>query len=414
MKVKYLILSALATVAAHKVRSFLTILGIVIGIAAIIAVMSIGQGATGLVLGEIERMGADTVVVVPGQIEGGGLFDLFFVEPLTQRDLDALKRPGNVPNLEQVVPAVVVPGAVGYRDRIYRQAMTTGSDAEFFTGTFGMNVELGVNFTAVDIANSERVTVIGSRIRDELFGQNDPIGEQITIADVRFRVVGVYASEGQIGPVDMDTFILIPYTTAQRYITGNDRFEEFYIKADSVDAVDRVAFDVEATLRESRAIRPGEASDFSVITQEGYQELVGTVLNILNAFLIFVVSIALVVGGIGIMNIMLVSVMERTGEIGLRKALGATRSAILKQFLWEAITLTVLGGIIGVVIGSSVSFAVSQILSGVLGMQWPFVFPIGGALLGIGMSAMVGLLFGLYPALQAARKDPIEALQYEK
>ncbi len=414
MKLKYLITTAFVNIATRKARSFLTILGILIGVAAIIAVMSVGEGATQLVIGELDHMGADTVFVVPGEMEGAGLMDFFFVDLLTTEDLEALKKPANVPHLESIAPAVVVTGRVRKNNESYGGAIPLGSDAEFFSETFDLVPERGNNFSSTDINNRSRVATIGTQVERELFGEQSAVGETITINNERFRVLGVYASRGHVGPYNMDDLILIPYTTVQTYITGNNKFEEFYIKADRVENVDRVVFDVTATLRETRGIQPGESDDFSVMTQESIIEMLDDVMTILNTFLVFVVSIALLVGGIGIMNIMLVSVTERTREIGLRKAVGATRQDILKQFIWEALTLTMIGGVIGIILGSSASWGASMILSQVWAFEWPFVFPIEGAVLGVVMSALAGVIFGLYPAREASRKDPIEALQYEK
>ncbi|MGM0628854.1 MAG: ABC transporter permease [Patescibacteria group bacterium] len=413
MKLKFLIISALSNVAAHKARSFLTVLGIMIGVSAIIAVVSIGEGATDLVMGEIDQLGANTIVAAPGNMESG-FMDYFFVEMLDMDDLNALEKQANVPDLKAIAPAVVAPGKVSYMGESYSGAMTIGSKADFFTDTYNMLLDSGVNFTSTDIDNRERVAVIGSKVKEELFGQDDPLGERITIGESRFRVIGVYRSRGNVGPTNMDEVIIIPYTAAQTYITGSNEFQEVYIKIKNSEDLDRAVVDVTATLRESRGIRPGESDNFSVMTQEGIQKMIGDVMNILNAFLVFVVSISLLVGGIGIMNIMLVTVTERTREIGLRKALGATHKAILEQFLWEAIILTVLGGVAGIIFGVLVSFGASLVLSEVLAFSWPFSFPYQAAILGVGISALVGLVFGLYPANQAADKDPIEALQYEK
>lgn len=413
MKFKFLILSALSNMVAHKVRSFLTVLGILIGVAAIIAVMSIGEGASKLVMDEIDQMGANTVTATPGNVESG-FVDYFFVDKFNQEDLDALLKPVNVPNIKSVAPAVMVSDLISYRGESYSEAIVMGSKADFFTETYSMVPERGFNFGSVEINNSERVVIIGSEVKEELFGSNEAVGERVMIGDVRFLVVGVYASRGFVGPLNMDNFVLLPYSSAQRYLTGNDEYEEFYIKIDDVSNVNRAVIDITATLRETRNIEPGESDDFSVMTQEGIKKMVGDVLNILNGFLIFVVSISLLVGGIGIMNIMLVSVTERTKEIGLRKALGATNKDIRSQFLWEAVTLTVFGGMVGILVGTLISFGVTLLLSNVLMFDWPFNFSLRAVFLGVGMSALVGLIFGIYPARQAAEKDPIEALQYEK
>ena len=205
----------------------------------------------------------------------------------------------------------------------------------------------------------------------------------------------------------------MPYTTAQLYLLGIDYFHEIIVKAESQEAVLRTVRDIELTLRENHGITDPEDDDFFVTTQEGIVEQVQIIIGSLTAFLSSVVAIALVVGGIGVMNIMLVSVTERTREIGLRKAVGATEGDILSQFLFEAVILTVVGGIIGIILGTGLSFLASFVLTAILGVTWIFVFPITAALLGLFVSGLVGLVFGLYPARQAARKSPIEALRYE-
>ncbi|MFP4022652.1 MAG: ABC transporter permease [Candidatus Paceibacterota bacterium] len=413
MKLKFLIFSALSNIAVRKIRSFLTILGIMIGVAAIIAVMSIGEGATDLIMGEIDQMGANTIVVSPGDMESG-FTDLFFRELLTSDDLESLRDKANVPNAEKVAPVAVVPRKLSYQGKTYKDGTIIGTDAAFFTETYDMKLDEGINFSDLDIENKEKLAIIGSKVEEDLFESKEVLGEKIDVGGNRFRVAGVYKPRGNIGPLDMDTVVIIPYTTVQTYITGEDEFDEFYVRVDNASNVDRSAFDIKMTLRETRGINEGEDDDFMVMTQEGMMDLVDNIMNVLNTFLVFMVSISLLVGGIGIMNIMLVSVTERTREIGLRKALGATPSAILKQFVWEAITLTVLGGFFGIVIGVVISLLASVLLTELLAVSWAFSFPFQAALLGIGISAAVGLMFGLYPAWKAAKKDPIEALQYEK
>ena len=414
MKLKFTIISALDAIAAHKMRSFLTILGILIGIASIIAIMSIGQGATELIIKEIDQMGARTVMVLPSTDGGVDMMDMFFADLLTETDLNALKRSANVPYLEEIMPVVTVPGSVRHRNEIYRSVMTLGASAEFFGDTFNVRPGTGTNFTGQDITGHARVAVIGSQVKEELFDHDNVVGESITINNHRFRIVGVYPKTGQRGPFNVDDLVIVPYTSAQTYIMGTNEFDRFIIRAQDADKVDQVGFDITATLRETRNIEPGDDDNFTVMTQQDLRDTIGNVMGILTNLLVAVVSIALLVGGIGIMNIMLVSVTERTREIGLRKAVGATRQDILKQFIWEALTLTMIGGIIGIILGSSASWGASMILSQVWAFEWPFVFPIEGAVLGVVMSALAGVIFGLYPAREASRKDPIEALQYEK
>ena len=220
---------------------------------------------------------------------------------------------------------------------------------------------------------------------------------------------------GQVGPFNIDTLVLIPHTAAQTYITGTDDLAEVMVRADDPANVDKLVFDITTTLRDTHDIDFGEDDDFFMQTQQEIIETLETVVTIFTSFLVAVVAISLVVGGVGIMNIMLVSVSERTKEIGLRKALGATRNDVLKQFLSEAIIFTSIGGIVGVVVGASFSYliALALIHSVEATAGWEFVFPVVGSIIGVGVSAAVGLVFGIYPANQAAKKSPIEALRYE-
>ena len=225
--------------------------------------------------------------------------------------------------------------------------------------------------------------------------------------------MGVLAARGQVAFLNFNDIIIIPYTTAQSYLLGIDHFHEIIVKTTGPEVVERAVRDIELTLRENHGISDPEKDDFFVVTQQGIIDQIKVIIGALTAFLSAVVAIALVVGGIGVMNIMLVSVTERTREIGLRKAIGATNNDILIQFLLEAILLTVMGGFIGIVLGILLSFAASVVLSQVLDFAWVFVFPLSAAILGLGVSAVVGVIFGLYPARQAAKKSPMEALRYE-
>lgn len=392
-------------------RSALTILGIVIGIAAIIMVMSLGEGAQKLILGEISGLGAETVVLRPGT-GVGDITQTLFSQTITQRDIEALEQKQNVPDLVEIAPFVIMYEAAEYQGEKFRPSIMGGS-AEFFLGLLDVPLASGRAYSRDDIQQQARVAIIGQDVKDELFGSSDPIDKQITIKDRKFKVIGVLDSVGSKGGFNMDELVMIPHTTAQTYITGTDYYNEVFLRANAVENADKLAYDVAVTLRDTHDLGFGEEDDFDIQTQENLIEQIETVISIFTAFLVTVVSISLVVGGIGIMNIMFVSVSERTQEIGLRKALGATRADILKQFLFEAVILTSVGGLIGIIIGSIFSFIAAVILAETVAEDWSFVFPIGGALLGVGVSAAVGLIFGIYPANQASKKSPIEALRYE-
>jgi len=327
---------ALVGLRTNKSRSALTTLGIVIGISSIILMMSIGQGAENLILNEISGLGAETIVIRPGKEPSGpsDFGDTLFADSLKIRDIEALKRKSNVPDLVDIMPVVVVPGSVSYQGETFRPTIF-GGVAEFFSKTFSVFPEVGVLFDENDIRQRASVAVIGSRVKDELFGLSDAVGQHITIKDRKFRVVGVLEAKGQVAFFNTNELVIIPYSTAQTYLLGIDHFHEAIVKASSPEAVARTVRDIEATLRENHNITDPDRDDFFVTTQQGLVDQVQNIIGVLTAFLSSVVGIALVVGGIGVMNIMLVSVTERTREIGLRKAIGATEGDIsfsLKRF----------------------------------------------------------------------------------
>ncbi|MCA9358799.1 ABC transporter permease [Candidatus Kaiserbacteria bacterium] len=411
MPFKHVLLTALQALESHKSRSALTILGIVIGVAAIIMVMSLGKGAEAMILGEVSGLGPETVILRPGN----SLTDFtqtLYSQTITKKDIEALKRKQNVPNLVEIAPLVITYESVEYQGDLYRPSIM-GAPAEFIANLFDIGLSEGHLYTDDDIDQEARVAIIGSEIKNDLFGSSRAVGKQVKIKDKKFKVIGVFEDKGNVGGFNIDTLVLIPQTSVQTYITGTDYFAEVMIRADSPENAEKLAYDVEVTLRDVHDLSFHEENDFNITTQEETIEMIQTIVTIFTSFLITVVAISLVVGGVGIMNIMLVSVSERTKEIGLRKALGATRQDILNQFLSEAIILTSLGGVIGIIIGASFSFLAALILSQTVAEGWEYIFPVGGSLLGVGVSAGVGLLFGIYPANQAAKKSPIEALRYE-
>lgn len=414
MSIKHTIQTALAGLSANKGRSFLTILGIVIGIMAIIVMVSMGTSAERLIVSEVSGLGAETVVIRPGQ-EPEGPSDVgstLFADSLKKRDIELLERKENAPEIVEVMPALVVPESISYEGETYTPQLF-GGDAEFFSEAFGTFPSEGRFFDDQEIRDLAHVAVLGSKVKDELFGNANAVGQFVRIKDRKFRVVGVLAPKGQVSFFNFDEVVMIPHTTAQTYLLGIDYYHEVIVKTTGPEAVARTVRDIEATLRAAHGITDPDKDDFFVVTQQGVVDQVRSILGALTVFLSSVVAIGLLVGGIGIMNIMLVSVTERTREIGLRKAVGATYHDILRQFLFEAVILTGIGGVIGVALGGAISYATAFVLTTFFNLDWAFSFPLSATLLGVGMSAIVGLIFGIYPARKAARKSPIEALRYE-
>lgn len=404
--------TALAGLKANTSRSLLTILGIVIGIAAIIIVVAIGDSAQAMILGQIGGMGSKTIIIEPGrEPQGPSDFTAILSDSLKERDIIALKNKANVPGLKDLTPNVVVPGAVSYQGQTYR-AMTFGSSA-FLANVLNIQPAEGDFFGDEEIKQRAAVAIIGSKVREKLFGLSAALGENIKIKDKNFRVIGILPPKGQVSIINVDEVVVIPYSTAQKDLMGINHYNSIMAEADSEKDIAKTASDIKLTLRELHGITDPSKDDFHVMTQTDIANSAKMITGILTWLLVSVAAISLVVGGIGIMNIMFVSVTERTREIGLRKALGATNNNILTQFLMEAILLTAAGGIIGIILGAGISYIATVILSKVVSMSWTFSFPLSAAIIGIAVSSTIGLIFGLYPARQAARKNPIEALRYE-
>jgi putative ABC transport system permease protein len=395
-------------------RTFLTLLGVAIGVSAVIIIASLGAGTRALITDEINGLGADIMAVQPGA-EPESLTDIanvLYAEILTQDDIDAVLRKDNVPHAIDASPFVMVSGAVSYGNETYMPQIV-GAEAHIYSDVFDIYPDEGEMFGDEEIKERASVAVIGHKVNQELFGQSSGLGERVTINGRKFKVVGVLPKLGQVAFNNVDTLIIIPYTTAQTYLTGTSHFNEFLVRVDDPINLDRTERDIELTLRELHNLEEGEKNDFTIRTPEAMAEQVGTILLSLTIFLSAVVAVALVVGGIGIMNMMLISVTERTREIGLRKALGATDGDILSQFLIEAMLLTFLGGAVGILFGALVSYTLGLAILEFTSLNWKFQLPLSTSIGALVFSVIIGLIFGIYPARKAARKSPMEALRYE-
>jgi len=411
MTIKHSLQIAFRGLEANRSRSILTILGIVIGVTAIILVMSLGQGAQDLILNQVKGMGTRTVIVGGGR-EPTGPSDAgqIFSDSLKPRDLDLLNRRENTPSIKYVMPLVFGAASGSYQNETYN--LTIFGVSELMGQIFDVPVKTGSFFTEEDVRARAKYVVIGNKVKTQLFGASDAVGNTIKMKGSSFRVIGVLTERGQ-DFFNFDEAAIIPYTTAQDYVLGIKYFNRFVTEASSDALVNQAAEEIKSTLRESHNISETDKEDFFVVTQVDLATRLSAITSVLTIFLTAVAAISLIVGGIGIMNIMLVSVTERTKEIGLRKALGATDKNILTQFLLEAVMLTGMGGIIGIILGASLSWGIATGITRFTSIAWTFTFPISAAILGISVSGAIGLIFGLYPARKAARKSPIEALRYE-
>ena len=404
---------AFVGLAVNKLRAFLTMLGIIIGVAAVITLVSVGRGVEGAVVGEFEGLGNNLLFVFPQDVSSDGQANRNRIIGLTMDDYEALRDPLRAPDILRVVPsydrpAIVVAGREEARSTI--SGTTPG-----FMALRDFYPVAGNFFDEQDVASGARVAVIGQTAYENLFpdGEN-PIGQTIRVNNVNLRVIGLMEEKGGSGFNDQDDVILIPITTSQRRLfparrpDGKVAVDSLNVQAISEERTDAAIAQIGFVLRETHNISFRAEDDFQVLSQD---ELVGAfsqITGVLTVFLAFIASISLVVGGIGIMNIMLVSVTERTREIGLRKALGARPNAILTQFLIEAIVLSVVGGLIGLIIGMSGAFIIGNLSDGLTPvLAWDSVA------LAIGVSTIVGLFFGIFPARRASRLNPIDALRYE-
>jgi len=391
-------------------------LGIVIGVGAVIALVSVGRGAQASVTSTFEQMGTNVIYVMSRSPEAGGLAGLAMATPtLTLDDAEALANPRYVYSVVGVAPATENYGEITFGDESVT-TIITGVTPEY-QWVLNYPVASGQFISDRNIAYRDMVVVLGSKVAEDLFGWDDPIGQKVKIKERRFTVIGVLEPKGgAFMGVSMDDVLMTPITTyqarlfTQRTAGGGYAVQSIAVKVSSAEAIDGAMEEIETVLRKRHRIAPDEKNDFVVISQEQIVGMLEQVTGIFTIFLGAIAGISLVVGGIGIMNIMLVSVTERTREIGVRKAVGAKRRDILVQFLLEAAVLSLVGGGIGIIGGWLVSRAVSLIDIG--GMTIPSVVSPDIVILAISVSVFIGLVSGIYPALRAARLNPIDALHY--
>ncbi len=396
---------ALRALARNKMRSALTMLGIIIGVGAVIAVVSIGQGAQYMVQQGIQAMGTNVVFIAAGSGRPGGIrVGYGGVKTLTIDDMKAILR--EIPLIKEAAPSVNSRRQVIYGNQNWSTSVT-GTTPNFFE-IRNWSIQAGSVFSDEEVDLAANVCVIGTTVARNLFLDENPVGKTMRIGNLPFRVDGVLESKGQnvIGQ-DQDDAIYAPYTTVQRKISGITWVQ--FINASAISPVASVAAvnPITSLLRERHRIRPGDDDDFFVRTQSEVANLMNQTQSVMTLLLGGIASVSLLVGGIGIMNIMLVSVTERTREIGVRMAVGATERDVQRQFLVEAVTLSMMGGAIGIFFGLVGSALISNFLS------WPTLVSIKAIVTAAIFSAAVGIFFGYYPARKAAQLDPIEALRYE-
>jgi putative ABC transport system permease protein len=402
--------SALTAVRANVLRSVLTALGIIIGVAAVIVMVAVGSGAQERIDSYIKGLGSNLLLVWPGSSNVGGVKGGRGTRPsLTEDDASAIQN--EISGVEVTAPQVQGNAQAIFGNRNWATKVV-GTTPEYEIA-HNWVIAAGRWFTAAEVRSTAKVVLLGNTVAEQLFDGGDPLGQTVRIRTVPFEVIGVLDAKGEsLSGQDQDDIMLMPVTTARNRIVGGRQIkarqvQHMFVKIRTPEEIDDAIVDITDLLRQRHKAREGRPDDFSIRNMSQILEARSSSARVMTLLLAAVASISLIVGGIGIMNIMLVSVTERTREIGLRMAIGARRRDILRQFLIEAVTLSLIGGCIGVALGVGASIAIAQ-----LG-DWPTSISIGSIVLAFGFSAAIGVFFGFYPARKAARLDPIEALRYE-
>ena len=396
---------ALRALANNKLRAFLTMLGIIIGVASVITMLAIGQGSKKSIQKQISEMGSNMIMIHPGaDMRGGVRQDPSSMQTLKLTDYESLRNETNY--ISAISPNVSSSGQLIAGNNNYPSSVSgVGID---YLEIRQLNIESGEMFTESDIQTSAKVCVIGKTIADNLCPNEDPIGRIIRFNQVPFRVVGVLKSKGynSMG-MDQDDVVLAPYTTVMKRLLAQTYLEGIFASALTEDMTDNASEEITEILRRNHKLKESDDDDFTIRSQQELSSMLNSTTDLMTTLLACIAGISLVVGGIGIMNIMYVSVTERTREIGLRMSVGARGIDILSQFLIEAILISITGGIIGVIIGCGASFIVKNVA------HWPIYIQTWSVLLSFAVCTITGVFFGWYPAKKAADLDPIEAIRYE-
>ncbi|MEA2088526.1 MAG: ABC transporter permease [Patescibacteria group bacterium] len=407
---------------ANKTRTILTTLGIMIGIAAIIIVMSAGEGIRGLILGQIESFGTDiieTEVKVPSikkgesgmsaDIQGGASMSMgVTITTLNLKDMEDIN---NLDNVEMSYAGILGQEQVSYRNEL-RKAFLLGVSSTYID-IDKTEIDYGRFYTTDEEKSLAQVVVLGSKIKEKLFGESDPIGKNIKIRKRNFKVIGVIKKRGAISIMNFDDYIHIPIRTAQKKVLGIDYVLYMIHKIKDLSISDETAEEIKYILRNNHNITNPDKDDFRVVTMEEMLEMVEIVTDAITLLLLAIVAVSLLVGGVGIMNTMLVTVSERTKEIGLRKAVGANNFNILKQFLIESIIITFIGATIGIALGIVISYLIALAANFYFNIDWRFIISWLSIVIALVFAVILGLGFGLYPAKKAAKLHPIEAMRKE-
>lgn len=403
---------AMANFAAAKGRTFLTILGIVIGIAAVIIVMAVGRSSQELILDQVRSIGATSITVLPGAADDDAPPAAVFgieTKTLTVGDLHAINNKVSVPHSESAY-GLASGNAVVHAGSNVINVPLSGVSQEYLV-VEDAAVASGRFFTPLDDARQNQVVVLGSEAAEDLFGRRDPVGQDLSIGNKKFSVIGVFPARGSTMVSAPDKEIFVPLATAQKSILGFDHLNFIRMRVDHTYNLDRTKEDVETLLHARHNIGDG-IDDFSVRSIESAMNILTDVTNAITYFLAAVAAIALFVGGIGIMNIMVIMMHQRITEIGLRKALGARQRDIFTQFITESVILSFIGGIVGFLLGASVAIIVALVVQA-LGYDWTLIIPFDAAAIAIVITFFIGLIFGSYPAYAASKISPMEALRYQ-